>query len=52
MMVSMGWMFHHMLAAIEGREAASPSFAEALHAQQVVEAVLQSSRDRTWKSID
>lgn len=52
MMVSMGWMFHHMLAAIEGSEAASPSFSEAVHAQQVVEAVLQSSRDRSWKSID
>ena len=42
-MVPMAWMFHHMLAAIRGEEIASPSFAEAVHAQWVVESVLDSS---------
>lgn len=39
----MAWMFRHMLGAIRGEEPASPSFAEAVHAQWVVEQVLASS---------
>lgn len=44
-MVSMGWMFHNMLAAIRGEAPASPSFEEALHTQKVVEALLRSSEE-------
>jgi predicted dehydrogenase len=41
-MVSMGWMFHHMVRAIREGGPGSPSFQEAHHAQQVVEAVIRS----------
>lgn len=51
-MVSMGWMFHDMVHAIRQGRAGSPSFAEALHAQQVVEAVIESGRTRAWTRID
>ncbi len=51
-MVSMGWMFHDMLAAIKDRRAASPSFAEAVHAHKVVEAVIESGRSGRWIDID
>lgn len=44
-MACMGWMFHSMLAAIRGQGPASPSFAEALHAHEVVEALLRSSSE-------
>jgi predicted dehydrogenase len=42
-MVSMGWMFHDMLKTIRVGGSGSPSFCEAVHVQQVVEAVLRSS---------
>lgn len=43
-MVSMGWMFHDMVRTIREGGPGSPSFAEAHHAQQVVEAVIESQR--------
>ena len=45
-MISMGWMFHNMLAAIRGEAQASPSFADALHAHKVVEALLMANDQR------
>jgi len=51
-MVSMGWMFHDMLRAIRENGPGSPSFAEAVHAQRVVEAVFRSEREGTWVRID
>lgn len=51
-MVSMGWMFHDMLRAIREDGHGSPSFAEAVHAQRVVEAVFRSEREGTWVRID
>lgn len=43
--VSMGWLFNDMISAIrQGREG-SPSFAEACHAQAVVDALIRSQRD-------
>lgn len=42
-MVSMGWMFHDMLAAIRDKRTPSPSFDEALHAHKVVEALIMSN---------
>jgi predicted dehydrogenase len=47
-MVSMGWMFHDMLRTIREGGPGSPSFSEAVHAQQVVEAVVRSSNERSW----
>lgn len=47
-MVSMGWMFHDMLEAIETGRPSSPSFEEALHAHAVVEAVIESGRTEHW----
>jgi len=43
-MVSMGWMFHDMVRTIREGGPGSPSFAEAHHAQQAVEAVIESQR--------
>jgi len=43
--IAMDWMFERMIAAIEGRAAASPSFAEAAHVQRAVEGLLISSRE-------
>ena len=51
-MVSMGWMFHDMLRAIRENARGSPSFAEAVHAQRVVEAVLRSEREGSWVQVD
>lgn len=51
-MLSMGWMFHAMREAIAGRGEASPSFAEAVHAQTVVEALELSQRTRRSVRID
>lgn len=51
-MVSMGWMFHDMLEAIEHRRAPSPSFDEAAHAHAVVEAVVESGRSGRWVDIE
>lgn len=42
-MTAMSWMFHSMLEAIKGNARPSPSFAEALHAHTVVEALERSS---------
>jgi predicted dehydrogenase len=50
-MVSMGWMFHHMLTAIREAGPGSPSFSEAVHVQRVVEAVIRSGRERRWIAI-
>lgn len=50
-MVSMGWMFHDMLRTIREGGPGSPSFAEALHAQKVVEAVVQSQQSGRWLRI-
>jgi predicted dehydrogenase len=50
-MVSMGWMFHDMLAAIRDKRSSSPSFEEALHAHKVVEAVVQSGQGAGWVDI-
>ena len=47
-MVSMGWMFHDMLRTIREGGPGSPSFSEALHVQQVMEAVVRSSSERIW----
>ncbi|MBV8805259.1 MAG: hypothetical protein JO042_09435 [Sinobacteraceae bacterium] len=47
-MVSMGWMFHDMLRTIREGGPGSPSFAEAVHAQRVVEAVIRSGNERNW----
>lgn len=49
--LSMGWMFHDMLQAIELKRSGSPSFDEAYHAQCVVEAVAESNRTRSWVRI-
>jgi predicted dehydrogenase len=51
-MVSMAWMFHHMLKSIESGSEGSPSFAEAYHAQCVVDAVAQSHQTQRWVRID
>jgi predicted dehydrogenase len=51
-MVSMGWMFHDMVRTIREGGAGSPNFAEACHAQRVVEAVVQSKQTRRWTRID
>jgi predicted dehydrogenase len=51
-MVSMGWMFHDMVRAIRTASPASPSFAEAVHAQRVVEAVLRSRNSRAWVRVE
>jgi predicted dehydrogenase len=51
-MVSMGWMFHDMVRSIREGRAGSPSFAEACHAQCVVEAVVQSQKSGQWLRID
>jgi predicted dehydrogenase len=50
-MVSMGWMFHDMLQAIETGRPPSPSFEEAVHAHKVVEGVIKSGRGRRWVDI-
>lgn len=50
-MVSMGWMFHDMLRAINTGSTPSPSFDEAHHAHAVVEAVSLSSQTRRWVSV-
>ena len=47
-MISMGWMFHDMLAAIQNKRVPSPSFDEALHAHKLVEAALLSSDSGRW----
>ncbi len=49
--VSMGWMFHDMLDAIEKGRAGNPSFEEAAHAHAVVEAVIQSGQTGQWVEI-
>lgn len=49
--LSMGWMFHHMIESIERDRVGNPSFADACHAQSVVEAVAQSSKSRSWVKI-
>jgi predicted dehydrogenase len=51
-MVSMGWMFHDMIRAIRQGGPGSPNFAEAFHAQQVVEAVVDSQRTGRWVRIE
>ncbi len=51
-MVSMGWMFHDMVRTIREGGPGSPSFAEAYHAQRVVEAVVQSRQTRSWTRIE
>lgn len=51
-MVSMGWMFYDMLKSIEDGSKGSPGFAEAYHAQRVVEAALRSQKDRSWVRVD
>jgi predicted dehydrogenase len=50
-MVSMCWLFHDMLRSIETGRDGSPSFAEAVHAQSVVESVLQSHPGE-WPRLD
>jgi predicted dehydrogenase len=50
-MVSMGWMFSDMIRTIREGGPGSPSFAEALHAQRVVEAVVQSQQSKRWVAI-
>ncbi len=47
-MVSMGWMFHDMLAAIRDQRTPSPSFDEALHAHKLVEAAIESADTGRW----
>ena len=51
-MVSMGWMFHDMIRTIRDGGPGSPSFAEACHAQRVVEAVILSQQTGRWMRID
>jgi predicted dehydrogenase len=51
-MVSMGWMFHDMIRTIRDGGLGSPSFAEACHAQRVVEAVILSQQTGRWMQID
>jgi len=51
-MVSMGWMFHEMVQAIRAGRQGSPNFAEALHAQLVVEAVARSHQTGRRMCID
>ena len=51
-MVSMGWMFHDMVRAIREGRPGSPNFAEAWHAQCVVEAVIQSQQTGHWLRVD
>jgi predicted dehydrogenase len=51
-MVSMGWMFHDIVRTIRDGGPGSPSFAEAWHAQRVVEAVILSQRTGRWTRID
>ncbi len=51
-MVSMGWMFHDMVRTIRDGGPGSPSFAEAWHAQRVVEAVLLSQKTGRMMRID
>jgi predicted dehydrogenase len=50
-MVSMGWMFSDMIRTIREGGPGSPSFTEALHAQRVVEAVIQSQQSGRWMAI-
>lgn len=46
--LSMGRLFADMVRAIETGGDATPSFAEALHVQQVVEAIHRSADQRCW----
>ena len=41
-----------MLKSIEEGSKGSPGFAEAYHAQRVVEAALRSQKDRSWVRVD
>jgi predicted dehydrogenase len=51
-MVSMGWMFSDMARTIREGGPGSPSFAEACHAQRVVEAVIESQQTGRWMRIE
>ncbi len=50
-MVSMGWMFHDMVRTIREGGPGSPNFTEAHHAQQVVEAVIESQKSGRWMRV-
>lgn len=47
----MALSFHRLKAAIDGIGAASPSFDQALHAEEVIDAIIRSEQSRAWERV-